>query len=47
MKKEAKSDIDKKIKTTVKPSSLVDTRDIYCGDAMSEIQFFFKKPVKL
>ncbi|MBN1974072.1 MAG: hypothetical protein JW787_10570 [Sedimentisphaerales bacterium] len=38
MKKEAKSDIDKKTKATVKPSSLVDTRVIYCGDNLEQLK---------
>ncbi|MBN1972787.1 MAG: hypothetical protein JW787_04065 [Sedimentisphaerales bacterium] len=36
MKKEAKSDSDKKTKRTDKPSSLVDTRVIYCGDNLEQ-----------
>lgn len=29
-----------------KPSALIDTRVIYCGEAISEIQSFFKKTGK-
>jgi 16S rRNA G966 N2-methylase RsmD len=38
MTKEAKSDIDKKTKRTDKPSSLVDTRVIYCGDNLEQLK---------
>ena len=37
-KKEVKSKEDKKPKTAGKPSSLVDTRVIYCGDNLEQLK---------
>ena len=40
VKKAAKSNKYKKIKTKGKPSSLIDTRVIYCGDNLEQLRKF-------
>jgi len=45
MAKKSKSN-SKETRVSDRPSSLINTRAIYCGEAMSEIQSFFKKTSK-
>jgi len=45
MAKKSKSN-SKETRVSGRPSFLIDSRVIYCGEAMSEIQSFFKKTGK-